>query len=381
MVNMKRLLAAAGIFAVLAAPASVMADNGEGPSISKAIDWAVEIAHDPFYGYTQEGRWGSEGYDCSSFVITAFWKGGFNLGYDSKYDGCTGDIRDAFTEAGFEWIPAEDLQLETGSIDLLKPGDILLIEGYHAEMYIGDGLTVAAHEDIPSNDHPNRSKAAGDQGDEISVYNYVLHPWTGVLRYKGRLAEEEINYAKASPREETDEDFEEENGAAEKSEEETVSETASDSEDKANVYEVLVDSLLVRAEPDSDSRVIELLEENEQIKVTDIQGEWGLARVRGKEGYVNLSYARRLNAPADESDPVEEEPTEEEKVKSEDNEENLILTVNIDTLFMRQEPDKEAPVVCVLDEYDKIKLLSHTGDWGYVSFGEFEGWVNLDYCI
>lgn len=341
MTSLKRILVAAGIVAALAVPAPVMAEDIEEPSINKAIDWAVKIAYDQDYGYSQSGRWGSEGYDCSSFVISAFWKGGFDLGYDTRQEGDTADIPAAFCAAGFEWIPAEDLQLETGSIDLLKPGDILLIEGYHAEMYIGDGLTAAAHEAVPSEDHPNRSTAPGDQGDEICVYDYVWHPWTGVLRYKGKPDQKEISHEKN--------------------------------------YEVLVDSLLVRAQPYSESLVIELLEENEQIYVSDIQGGWGYTTVRGKDGYVNMSYLRKLKTSSYKSASARKE--EKEKKAQKENEGGLILTVNIDTLFMRKEPDKVSSVVCVLNKYDKLKLLSHTGDWGRVALGDLEGWVNLDYCI
>ena len=342
MMDIKKILAVTCALGVLAMPATVQADDFEKPSIDKAIEWAVDVAHDQSYGYSQSGRWGTQGYDCSSFVITAFWNGGFKLAYDNRNDGCTEDIRTAFTESGFKWIPAEDLELDTGSTDLLEPGDVLLIEGYHAELYIGDGLTVAAHEADPSPEHPNRSHEYGDQGDEICVYDYVWHPWTGVLRYQGKS---------------------------------NSSEKSTCTESEAN-YEVAVDSLLVRTRPESDGRVIELLEENEKIKVDDIDDGWGRTVVRGKEGYVNMSYLKKLQQKSSSS-----ESSEVNMADIKESPGKPMLTVNIDTLFMRKKPSKESVVVHVLNGNDKVKLLSYTGDWGYVSYGDCEGWVNLDYCI
>lgn len=205
---------------------------------------------------------GKQGFECSSFVISAFWYSGFDLGYDSKKGEDTEKIEHAFLIAGFEWIAAENLQLENGSSDMLEAGDVLLMQGYHAEMYIGDGLTAAAHEDIPSPEHPNRSSDFGNQGDEICACEYVWHPWTGAFRYKGPS----VRHRKKSL------------------------ESASHSSEKGDVYEVLVDFLLVREEPKSGGTFIELLEENKQILITSINDGWSRTTVRGKDGYVNMSY-------------------------------------------------------------------------------------------
>lgn len=335
MMDLKKILAATCVLGILAMPATVQAEDAEKPSISKTIKWAVETAENQEYGYSQSGRWGTQGYDCSSFVITAFWKGGFKLGYESIYDGCTEDIRTAFTESGFKWIPAEDLELDTGAYDLLEPGDVLLMEGFHAELYIGDGLVAAAHEAVPSPEHPNRSPDYGDQGDEICVYDYVWHPWSGVLRYQG--------------------------------------ESTSNRSDVN--YEIHVDSLYVRTRPNSDGRVIELLQENDKIYVSEIKDGWGRTTVRGKDGYVNMSYLQKIRKTGD------IESSEEQPAEITESTEKPVLTVRKDTLFMRKKPTNESLAVHVLNKKDKVKLLSYTGDWGYVSCGKYKGWVNLDYCI
>ena len=81
-------------------------------------------------------------------------------------------MRSAFTSVGFDWIPGNP------DVNSLQPGDILLNEGSHTEMYIGEGKNVGAHGD--------RDGVNGDSsGSEISVSNYYSFPWNGVLRYNG----------------------------------------------------------------------------------------------------------------------------------------------------------------------------------------------------
>lgn len=143
--------------------------SGGSSSVQSAIDWAVETANDDSHGYSQSSRSGNPDYDCSSFVINAYQEAGVPV----KEAGASysGDMKGAFVKSGFEWIPGNP------SVDDLKPGDVLLTEGVHTEMYIGDGKNVGAHDDYDG--------TSGDSsGNEIDVGNYYSHPWDGVLRYK-----------------------------------------------------------------------------------------------------------------------------------------------------------------------------------------------------
>ena len=140
--------------------------------INSAIDFAVGIANDDSYGYSQSTRWGNPNYDCSSLVIDS-WQ---NAGVDVKGAGATytGDMKNAFLSTNqFEWIPGNP------NVNDLQPGDVLLTENSHTEMYIGDGKNVGAHW--------NYDGANGDSsGKEVNVQNYYSHPWQGVLRYTGK---------------------------------------------------------------------------------------------------------------------------------------------------------------------------------------------------
>ena len=156
-----------GVVSGASGSAGVMAVNG---GVQGAVDWALNTAADDSIGYSQETRWGNPNYDCSSFVISAYQSAGIPV----KDNGATytGNMREAFVNSGFEWIPGNPV------VNDLQIGDVLLDEDSHTEMYIGNGQNVGAHS--------NKDGADGESsGKEVSVGNYYDHPWDGVLRYSG----------------------------------------------------------------------------------------------------------------------------------------------------------------------------------------------------
>lgn len=141
-------------------------------TIQSAMDWAIATAADDTHGYSQQTRNGNPNYDCSSFVIAAY----DNAGIPVKEAGAsyTGNMKNAFIKCGFEWIPG------TPKMEDLLPGDVLLSERDHTEMYIGDGKNVGAH--------GNFDNVNGDSsGKELSVSDYPKRQWDGVLRYTGQV--------------------------------------------------------------------------------------------------------------------------------------------------------------------------------------------------
>lgn len=141
-------------------------------TIQSAIDWALATAADDSHGYSQKTRNGNPNYDCSSFVIAAYEAAGVPV--KDAGAGYTGNMRRAFTQVGFEWIPG------TPNMEDLLPGDVLLSENDHTEMYIGNGQNVGAHGDLDG--------VNGDSsGRELSVSDYPKRQWDGVLRYTGQV--------------------------------------------------------------------------------------------------------------------------------------------------------------------------------------------------
>lgn len=159
-------------FTANGAQLSVVSTNA---TIQSAIDWALAIAADDTHGYSQQTRNGNPNYDCSSFVIAAYEAAGVPV--KEAGAGYTGNMRSAFTKCGFEWIPG------TPNMEDLLPGDVLLTERQHTEMYIGNGKNVGAHGDMDG--------VNGDSsGNELSVSDYPKRSWDGVLRYTGVINNE-----------------------------------------------------------------------------------------------------------------------------------------------------------------------------------------------
>ena len=151
--------------------------------VQSAIDFAVNIANDDSHGYDQIHRNGPN-YDCSSLVIEAYEQAGAKV----KENGATftGNMRSAFLASGFVDVTAS-VDLATGAG--LQPGDVLLNDKKHTELYIGDGQTVAAS--INEKGTISGGKSGDQTGREILVRPYHNHPWNIVLRYQEHPPQEE----------------------------------------------------------------------------------------------------------------------------------------------------------------------------------------------
>ncbi|MBQ6626276.1 MAG: RICIN domain-containing protein [Ruminococcus sp.] len=145
-------------------------------TIEKAVKWAEATAADDSHGYSQYNRWGNPDYDCASFVISAFRSAGFDL---SSAVHC-GNMKQAFIDEGFEWIPSSKIDLSTSKY--LKRGDILLNTTSHTEIYIGDNMQVGAHEG--TYDDYDLNDPGDSTGREICPVKYSNGSrWEGILRY------------------------------------------------------------------------------------------------------------------------------------------------------------------------------------------------------
>lgn len=141
--------------------------NGSGStaanaSVEEAVKWAINKATNNYITYSQVNRWGPYSYDCSSFLISAFRAAGFSLP-SATY---TGNMRSAFTQEGFLWIPGNYFTALQ-----CRRGDILLNEVNHTQMYIGN------NQDVNCGSTPARVQSH-------SADNYG-RGWDGILRYGG----------------------------------------------------------------------------------------------------------------------------------------------------------------------------------------------------
>lgn len=150
-------------------------------SIAKFRENMRKACQDWSLGYDQNQRWniydGGE-CDCSSLVIWALKKAGFDTGSASY----TGDMSSNLTKRGWTRIPFT-------SLSQVKAGDILLNDNCHVCAVIaGSGRTATIAQ--ASIDERGRATggASGDQsGRETNtrqVYVYS-HGWDCILRYSG----------------------------------------------------------------------------------------------------------------------------------------------------------------------------------------------------
>ena len=148
--------------------------NGAGATapnadVETAVKWAIQRAADADITYSNYNRNlknpNGYSYDCSSFVITAFYVGGFDAA--ATY---TGDMRAGFLALGFTWIPGSYF----ASGDLIR-GDIQVNENAgnagHTNIYIGN----------------NQDVDCGSTPAKVIQHtpNNFGNGWHGVLRYEG----------------------------------------------------------------------------------------------------------------------------------------------------------------------------------------------------
>lgn len=163
-----------GTWEAEALPAETVEAEPLDPRIEAVLAWALEIAADDSHGYSQRDRFGPN-YDCTSFVSTALMEGGFAL------EDClsTGGMLRELPELGFAVY-------RTGETEPQR-GDLLIQLGSHAELCMGDGACVAAHQsydrwsgDSTGHEIEYRSPE-GDYGCSFCKYRQYNY----ILRYEG----------------------------------------------------------------------------------------------------------------------------------------------------------------------------------------------------
>ena len=163
------------------------------------VDLALNYADDDSHGYSQKppsGRWGPD-YDCSSLLYFLANKAGYPVGSGSDKVRFTGTMLKDFEKAGFQILPFANV-----GISDLEVGDILLNLALHAEVYVGNGESVAA----TGSETGGFVGAAGDQtGHEIEKHpvttfdkkwDYILRPPVEEEKEEG---DEEVPYYNSNP--------------------------------------------------------------------------------------------------------------------------------------------------------------------------------------
>lgn len=144
----------------------------------RMVEIALRLAEDDTYGYSQKppsGRWGPD-FDCSSLIYFIANQAGYNIDIGGDKVRFTGTMLKDFEKAGFQILPFANV-----GVSDLKIGDILLNLALHAEVYVGNGETVAAN----SAEDGGYVGSSGDQtGHEIEKHPVVTFDrgWDYILR-------------------------------------------------------------------------------------------------------------------------------------------------------------------------------------------------------
>lgn len=160
----------------------------------RAVEIAKHLANHSIHGYSQPRRAGvgtggsvgetitlSDGTqvgislgdrDCSSLCIEVYKAQGIDCG-GAWY---TGDMRSKMSGTGNFKV------LNASTWSNPKAGDLLLNDGAHVAIAIGNGqLVEAAHSEYGTID----GKSGDQTGDEVRIHNLYNYPWKCVLRYCG----------------------------------------------------------------------------------------------------------------------------------------------------------------------------------------------------
>ncbi len=149
-------------------------------SLNEFCEWMRKACEDWSLGYDQNQRWniwdGGE-CDCSSLVIWALGKAGFDTG-DASY---TGNMSDELCARGWQRLPF--------SMASVRAGDILLNDIHHTCAVIaGSGSTATiAQASIDERGRATGGASGNQTGKETNtrqVYNYRAG-WDCILRYAG----------------------------------------------------------------------------------------------------------------------------------------------------------------------------------------------------
>ena len=151
------------------------------PSLTDFCEWMRKACEDWSLGYDQANRWdvrdGGE-CDCSSLVIWALRKAGFDTGSASY----TGDMSSQLTRHGWVRYPYRGLSD-------VRAGDILLNDKYHVAAVIsGSGITARLAQASIDERGKATGGASGDQSGSETNTRQVYEYWAGwdcILRYSG----------------------------------------------------------------------------------------------------------------------------------------------------------------------------------------------------
>ncbi|MCR5145794.1 MAG: C40 family peptidase [Clostridia bacterium] len=174
----------------------------------------------------------------------------------------------------------------------------------------------------------------------------------------------------------------------------------------------------VRKSPSLNSEVIELLDEDDSVKILGQEGDWYKVNFKGTVGYVSKTYIQSKdnidniesnennqnnNVNNNENKSNEENSNNSnntEQVNTENNQENNKQESNTENVPENQDmpvvnkayklsettkvyilPVISTEAISELKKDSEVTLLENAGLWGYINSGDIKGWIRIDNLI
>lgn len=123
------------------------------------------------------------------------------------------------------------------------------------------------------------------------------------------------------------------------------------------------DPLGVRLNPSADAERIYELPKGSDVKVLCTYDQWAYVAIDGVNGWVNLTYLQL------------KEKSEAPKHTSG----KYTIGTQNDPLGIRVKPQADAQRNGEVPKGEQIEVLTVCGEWGYVNYGEYSGWLSFEY--
>lgn len=123
------------------------------------------------------------------------------------------------------------------------------------------------------------------------------------------------------------------------------------------------DPLGVRLNPDANAERIYELQKGSDVSVLCTYDKWAYVEIDGVNGWVNLDYLQlkeKADAPKHSSGKY------------------TIGTQN-DPLGIRVKPQSDAQRNGEVPKGEEVEVLTVCGEWGYVKYSEYSGWLSFEY--
>lgn len=272
------------IMIVSIVPVGMVQANAINSSVEKAVQWAISIANNNYYGYHYGARHGNhrcsqtfcnnEDFDCSSLVCSAFKAAGFSFGMLS-----TSNMKSNLSKAGFTF--------HSGTSGVQR-GDILWREG-HTGICVGKNQVVHACYNYNNKKGGNGGGMMTKYGtyrtgaDEITVDTFSwFGSISGYFRYGGS-DKKDNKETTVNNQPKTTSSYDYYNANARYS---------------TGTYKCAYkQGVNIRTGASTRYSKVGLVAYNTEIYITSTNGNWGYGSYAGKSGWVCLDYLNKVVIP------------------------------------------------------------------------------------